>query len=351
MAKVKVLNAADIKQILDYPSVINVVEDAYKEKSNRTAEIWPMVYNAFSDDADMDIRSGSVKDKNIFGNKLLAWFGANSNVNKPELNGIVTLYSQTDGFPIALVNAPSLTGYRTGAAAAVASKALANQDAEHLLMVGAGNQSLYQIMGQLLVLPKINQVMIYDPLNDAQAQKLAQSANDSLNELFSTAIKSFMPEVAEKITQRLANVEFSAVSNIEEATKEAQVIVTATPSTKPMVNADWVQKGTHINAIGADMEGKQELDDHLFDKNNSFVDDVEQAINVGETQNPIKDGLISKADVKEIGDVLTGQADGRENDKEITIFDSTGIALQDLEAANLALVNADKFNIGQEVEL
>lgn len=351
MAKLKVLNANDIAHLLDMPSVINVVEDAYKEKADHSGEIWPMVYHAFSDMADMDIRSGCLKPKKVFGNKLLAWFGDNAKANKPELNGVVTLYSYDDGFPIAIVNAPALTGFRTGAAGAVASRLLANPNAKNLLMVGAGGQAAYQIMAQLTALPTVDHVMVYDPMSIENAQGFVKTIKDRLLKLFSTNIHDNLPAQAEEIQSRLTKVTFTAVSDLEAATKKAQVIVTATPSTKALIKADWIQPGTHINAIGADMEGKQEIDSKVYSTAHAFVDDREQATTVGETQNPINDHLITKEQVTEIGDALIGKAAGRNNDQEITIFDSTGIALQDLEAASLALKNAQQFNLGTEVEI
>lgn len=99
------------------------------------------------------------------------------------------------------------------------------------------------------------------------------------------------------------------------------------------------------------MEGKQELNTQLYQNARPFVDDLDQASEVGETQNPIKEKVIKKADVTEIGDVITKKAVGRQDTKEITIFDSTGIALQDLEAANLVLQRAKQFNAGVVVDL
>lgn len=168
----KVLNAHDISRLIDMPAVIDVVQDAYKEKAMKTGEIWPMIYHAFSDMADMDIRSGALQPKHIFGNKLLTWFGNNAQQNMPELNGLVTLYSSETGEPTGIINAPALTGYRTGAAGAVASRVLANPHSNTLLMVGAGGQALYQIMAQLCVLPEISTVEVYDPMNHENAENL-----------------------------------------------------------------------------------------------------------------------------------------------------------------------------------
>lgn len=101
----------------------------------------------------MDIRSGVLASKHVFGNKLLAWFGENAKRGLPELNGLVNLYNSDTGEPVAVLNATALTGFRTGAAGAVASRFLANPDTTTLLVVGTGSQAPYQIMAQLCVLP------------------------------------------------------------------------------------------------------------------------------------------------------------------------------------------------------
>jgi alanine dehydrogenase len=351
MTKVKVLNAQDVSHLVDMPTMIDVVQDAYQEKAAKTGEIWPMVYHAFSDMADMDIRSGVLQPKHIFGNKLLAWFGNNAQRNLPELNGLVTLYSSETGEPVGIINAPALTGYRTGAAGAVASRVLANPHSNTLLMVGAGSQALYQIMAQLCVLPEISTVEVYDPMSNENAKSFAAEAEGRLVELFSQKIQENIPAMAVKLEKRLSTVRFMAVDDLAMAVKKAQVIVTATPSTKPLIKVEWVQPGTHINAIGADMAGKQELDTAIFAHANAYVDDLEQATTVGETQNPVKDGTLKRDNIHEIGTVLTKQVSGRQNTKEITVFDSTGIALQDLEAANLALQRATEYHVGTTIEL
>lgn len=161
-------------------------------------------------------------------------------------------------------------------------------------------------MAQLCVLPKVTQVLLANPRDAKKAQAAVQ---------------------------------------------RSRVIVTATPSTKPLIQADWVQPGTHLNAIGADMEGKQELDAKLFQGAQAYTDDVPQASEVGEIQNPIKAGVIKPEQVVEIGNSLLDPTLGRHDANAITIFDSTGIALQDLAAANLAFVRAKEQGVGTQVDL
>ncbi|MEL7654850.1 MAG: ornithine cyclodeaminase family protein, partial [Bacillota bacterium] len=116
----------------------------------------------------------------------------------------------------------------------------------------------------------------------------------------------------------------------EDAVKGADIIITTTPSKEPIVKMEWVSPGTHIIAVGADMEGKQELEASLFDKAKIVVDHLQQCMTRGETQSPLKAGVIKEEDIHcEIGQILLGKKPGRESDSEITIFDTTGMAVQD----------------------
>lgn len=352
MTQVTMLSASQISHLLDMPSVIDAVADAYKEKANHPATLWPMVYEQLGGEADMNIRSGVLASKHVFGNKLLAWFGENAKRGLPELNGLVNLYNSDTGEPVAVLNATALTGFRTGA---VASRFLANPNATTLLLVGTGSQAPYQIMAQLCVLPKVTQVPLANPRDAKKAQAAAAQLPMTLEKLFSQTIRATNSAtnsvVAGLIDHRLSEVEFTGVTDLPAAVQRSRVIVTATPSTKPLIQADWVQPGTHLNAIGADMEGKQELDAKLFQGAQAYTDDVPQASEVGEIQNPIKAGVIKPEQVFEIGNALLDPTLGRHDANAITIFDSTGIALQDLAAANLVFVRAKEQGVGTQVDL
>ncbi|MEE6685064.1 ornithine cyclodeaminase family protein, partial [Limosilactobacillus fermentum] len=187
MTQVTMLRASQISHLLDTPAVIDAVADAYKEKANHPATLWPMVYEQLGGEADMDIRSGVLASKHVFGSKLLAWFDENAKRGLPELNGLVNLYSSDTGEPVAVLNATALTGFRTGAAGAVASRLLANPDATTLLVVGTGSQAPYQIMimAQLCVLPKVTQVLLANPRNAKKAQSAAAQMSMTLEKLLS----------------------------------------------------------------------------------------------------------------------------------------------------------------------
>lgn len=351
MSQVTVLSEKVLQQVLNMPAVMKAVETSYRAKSEKTGILWPMVYETINEHADMDIRSGLLTEERIFGSKLLAWFGSNAEKGLPALNGVINLYDAETGLPAAILNASALSGFRTGAASGVASQYLANPHASTLLLAGTGHQAPYQIMTQLIALPELKEVTLANPIHESSARRAAAEMKDQLESIFCAPIKDREPALAGRLSRRIQETHFSYSTDLAGDVKQADVIITATPSRKPYIQSEWVQPGTHINAIGADMAGKQELDSRLFSRARVFVDDVIQATSVGETQTAIREKLITKDSLREIGDLISGKTAGRTSESDITIFDSTGIALQDLMTAKLALDLADKYGMGTQVEL
>lgn len=213
MTQVTMLSASQISHLLDMPAVIDAVADAYKEKANHPATLWPMVYEQLGGEADMDIRSGVLASKHVFGNKLLAWFGENAKRGLPELNGLVNLYNSDTGEPAAVLNATALTGFRTGTAGAVASRLLANPDATTLLVVGTGSQAPYQIMAQLCVLPKVTQVLLANPRDANKAQAAAaQMPRRSTMKIKDFGVEQWMNEYETKAKYNLGETCVSSLS-------------------------------------------------------------------------------------------------------------------------------------------
>jgi len=216
------------------------------------------------------------------------------------------------GQAMAVVAANYLTAIRTAAASAVATRALARPDAATLAVIGAGAQALPQIEAQCAVHPfRRLLVAARDP---ARAAALVEAARPLIAD-------------ARAVTP-------------EEAVRAADVVLTLTPATAPVVLSDWVRPGTHINAVGSDTRGKQELDLPLVLRARMVVDEWAQSMRIGECQQAAADGSIAEADVATIGAVLNGAARGRSSDDEVTVFDSTGVSLQDLAVAGLALERA-----------
>ncbi|MEL7647723.1 MAG: ornithine cyclodeaminase family protein [Sedimentibacter sp.] len=339
MFDIKVLSKADTEKLLKMNDVINVVENVYRSKSENKTCVFPLIFHEFEPGvADMDIKSGWLKESNIFGLKLVSWFGENVKKDLPALIGAIMVMDSTTGVPIGILDGAHITGMRTGAAGALGAKYLARPDSKTLLIVGAGHVSTFQMAATLLLFPDLKTVMIYDPMNFNTAITKAETIKDTLK-------NNFDIKVDEK-------VKFTAVSDIKDATGISDIIITVTPSRKPIIMKEWVKPGTHFSCIGADMSGKEEIDPEIFRDARVFGDDITQCINVGETEIPVALGIISKEHIAgEIGDIISGKTTGRENNDQITIFDATGIALLDLATAKLALDEAKRNSMGSTVDL
>ena len=253
MAAITILSASDIEKVFTIADALEAVEDAYRQKAEGKGVAWPMVYAAFDPGvADMDIRSGELAASGLFGLKLTAWFSGNPAQGLPEIYGTTLICDNTTGAPLALLNASAITGLRTGAAGALGVKWLARKDARNLLVAGAGHQSAYQVAAVLAACPTIAHVEVWDPRKTE-----APEARVAL--------------MREKVAAMLAaagierSYEIVAVADGEAACGRADAIITITPATTPIIKRDWVRPGTHISCVGADMEGKQEIESALGD--------------------------------------------------------------------------------------
>lgn len=351
MNKVRILNEEVIREILDMKTVIEKVEEAYLMKEKFLGEIFPMISHEFEAGvADMDIKSGHIEGADLFGLKLVSWFSKNSEKNLPELIGTIMVFDSNTGVPKGILNGGYITSMRTGAAGAIGAKYLARKNSKSLLMVGTGQQAPYQIAATLMVMPSIEKVYIYNPRSIDRAKAFREGISEHLTEKF---LKSYEDDLKlYKTYKEKFDVNFEVVESIEEATKKADIIITATPSNEPIIKKDWVEPGTHFSCIGADLSGKQEIDEEIIGNSILFTDDIEQSMIIGEAEMAVKRKLLYKEDyMGEIGAVILDFAKGREQENDITVFDSTGIALQDLITANYALEIAKEKDLGDLVNL
>ena len=334
MSVIRIINGEVAEKVLNLNDAIMAVERAYAAHSVGRGILWPMVAAVFKEqDGDMDIKSGCLADEGVYGLKLVSWFGGNAEKNLPQLTGTTLLFDAGTGLPLALLNANAMTGLRTGAAGAIGAKYLARPDSKAMLMVGAGNQSPFQIAAMLLVMKNIDMVRLANPFDPSLAERRAAEIISKVKNLLTAAG-----------TER--DFELEPVADLEKAVSASDVITTATPSYKPMIMDGWVKPGTHFSCIGADMSGKEEIDARIFARARVFADDIKQAAAVGETEIPVRDGIIAKEDIGTIGGVIAGSVKGRLSAQDITVFDSTGLALQDLAIAKRALEVAEKLGLG-----
>jgi ornithine cyclodeaminase/alanine dehydrogenase len=340
MATIRVLSAADIQKVFTITDALEAVEEAYRQKAEGAGVAWPMVYEAFEEGvSDMDIRSGRLAASGVFGLKLTAWFSENPAKGMPEIFGTTLICDDTTGAPLALLNASAITGLRTGAAAALGIKWLARKDASRLLVAGAGHMSTFMVAASLVACPSITHVEVWDPKRvDAPVERVEQMRETVAALLAAAGVDRAF--------------ELVAVGDGEQAAGAADAIVTITPATAPIIKRDWVRPGTHVSCVGADMPGKQELESALVAAARLYVDDRAQSVASGELEVPVSEGAISPEDiVAELGEVIAGKAAGRTSDDEITVFDTSGIAVQDLASSKIAYERALEAGLGTVTEL
>lgn len=346
----RILDQEVISSILDMRTTIELVEKAYTLKDEEQASVFPVVFHEFlPGKADMDIKSGQLAGANIFGLKIVSWFGENPTKNLPAVIGAVLVLDSRTGAPKGIMSGEYITLMRTGAAGAIGAKYLARKDSENLLLVGSGHLAPYNILATLMSMDNIKQVNVYNVNSYERAAEFCRLVKGKLEKLILPYESD--SEYYEKLKKKI-DIQYNPVDNIQQATVTADIIITATPSRKPIIMKEWVKPGTHISCVGADMEGKQEIDENLFSVGSVFVDDVTQAIRLGETEIPFKKGIISKEGiVSEIGSVILGRTVGRTSEQDITIYDSTGIALQDLITADYLLREAEEKGMGVTAQL
>jgi alanine dehydrogenase len=343
MIPIRILSDKDIRRALDIKSTVAFVERAFTMKSTGQARLFPIVSEEIIEGrAEMDIKSGILAEEKIFGLKVVSWFGDNSKKGLSTITGLSMIFDLENGFPKALLNASYMTAMRTGAAGAIGVKYLANPGSEVLLMVGTGAQAIFQIAATLSIERSIKRVFLFNPLNFDGAKKLRKDIKQELGKILEDMND---PENGEW-KKRIEAVEFIATNDPAGALKEAEVVITATPSRKPLLLNGWIKQGTHFSCIGADTVGKQEIDEKIFKDATIFVDDITQAISVGETQSAVRTGMIQSENLREIGQLIAGNVKGRMSEQDITVFDSTGIALQDLAVAKYLVEKTEELNIG-----
>lgn len=245
----------------------------------------------------------------VMGIKLITIFPGNHATGLPSHQGIVMLFDAKNGNPLLILDAAEITAIRTAAASAVATRLLAREDAQRLAIIGSGEQAARHIESMLLVRP-IRQIDLWSR-NEHNAKELATT-------------------IARKYS-----IPIKVHPHPEDAVKEADIICTTTASKEPVIQGDWISKGTHINAVGSSTTTARELDTAAILRSRLYTDCYESLFKeAGDFLIPQKEGAITNTAVQgEIGEVLIGKKKGREHDDEITLFKSLGIAAEDLFAA------------------
>jgi ornithine cyclodeaminase len=258
------------------------------------------------------VKSAAAAALGLTGIKIGSYWPDNASRNLPRHNSCVLFFDEERGRIEAVVEAGIVNGYRTSAANAVAATRLARPDAEVLAIFGAGNQARFEVAAVCDVL-QIKTVLVVNRDQDRASRFAAELADRGLK---------------------------SSVSHPEAACRAADMIITATASRAPLFEAEWVQPGTHLACMGADAPNKQELPPALLRGASLYADLPAQAVRIGEFQHIAALAEEGRMTIMAIGDVLREHVPGRRSVDEITIFDSSGIALQDLFVIERILARA-----------
>ncbi len=305
------LTRSEIEALINFPAAADAIEAAYRAASAGEVNIPPVGHITFPQGADCHIKYGHVMGDARFVIKIATGFPANAAKGLPSGNGLVLVLSaETGAVEAVLHDEMMLTDIRTGIGGAIASRALARADSRVALVIGTGAQARRQIEAHAALMPHLT-VYLWgrDPVR-----------RDGL------------------IADLAADVAVQPVVDLAKAARRADIIITATGASRPVVMSDWVQAGTHITAVGADAPGKQELEVALVARAELLaVDLASQCLDHGEVSHAAAAGLIAAGDLREMGAILSGTVAARVCDADITIADLTGIAAQDIAIAHNVL--------------
>ena len=309
-----ILGRRQTEEFLSVGEAVIAVEHAFKLKAQGRAIMPPKLYLDMLEFGG-DFRAMPAYIDGIAGLKWVSGYPDNHRYNLPTVMATIILCDPETGRPLVIMSGEYITNIRTGAAGGVAVKYLARSDSTVVGMIGAGMQARTQLLAIIEVLPSIKEVKVFD-LRKEVSQRYAQ--------IMAAELK----------------INICPVETVEAAT-DADIVVTTTPSREPVVKKHHIKPGTHISAIGADAKGKQELDSGLLASAKVVVDDIEQASHGGEINVPLSESQLRIEQIYgTIGEIAANLKNGRENDDEITIFDSTGLAIQDIVCAKLVYEKA-----------
>jgi len=298
---------------LDIGLVNLAVESAFSDHGKGLVQMPPKVYVTLPE-GDFRTMPAYLPSLSIAGVKVVNVHPGNPAKGLPTVMALTIILDIATGKPVAVINATRLTDMRTGAAGAVAAKYLSPKKEIVLGVVGTGKQ--------------------------AEAQVTAISRELKIREL---KVWSRNPDHVRKFADRF--MEYPCTSGSLEKICDCDVLVTTTPSRSPIVKSEWIHDGTHINAIGADAPGKEELDPAILKRAQVFVDDTAQALHSGEINVPVTKGIFRETDIAgTLGEVVIGKKK-RADAGSITVFDSTGLAIQDLAIAHIAMRHGEKIDL------
>lgn len=322
--KLLALSASDFHQALPMPEAVEAMKSAFADLSAERAQV-PQRAVLESGGGSLLVKP-AVQPGAGCGAKLLTYYPQNREHGRPLIHALVVLFDAETGVPIGLCEGASLTAWRTGAASGAATDLLAAPDARTAAIFGAGVQARTQLLAIAAVRP-LERVDVYSRSSGPLA--------------------AFVAQLDEEVDAQVV-----AASSPEEALVNAQIVCTATPATEPLFDGDSIGAGTHINCVGSFTPAMREVDRKLVARSQLFVDSRQSVgLEAGELIDARDAGITSAEAWTELGEVVEGSRPGRQSAKEVTLFKSVGVAIQDTAAGALALRRARELGLGTELDL
>jgi alanine dehydrogenase len=320
--EVLLLSSRDVGSLLTLDECIAAVELAFRAHGEHKA-VPPGVLSMHAEGGGFHVKAGMLNlDHSYFAAKVNGNFPENpSRFGLPTIQGLIVLCNAGNGTPLAIIDSREITSLRTAAATAVAAKVLARRESETVTICGCGTQGRVQLMAVARVRP-VRVVFAFDK-DSKQAERFARGLAGELG------------------------LTVQPVSDPADAFRHSDICVTCTTSCEPVLHSDDVSAGTFIAAVGADNPQKQELQPGLMARSKVVCDVLDQCASMGDLHHALDAGVMRRADVHgELGEIVAGNKVGRESAEEITIFDSTGMALQDVAASAVLYEKAQRQGLG-----
>ena len=314
-----VLNDADVRALMSMSDCVGVMEDAFSQAGD--GKVWNRPRSRIRMPRGFHhLMAAYLADSEVFGLKTYTSFRSGTRFT-------TMLYDSNNGDLLAMVQGPRIGQLRTGAVTGVGTKHMSRANSSTVGIIGAGFQSRGQLEGVCDVRDIVS-AKIFD-VSEENSQKMADEMGDSLG------------------------IQTSVAGSAEEAVTDVDIIITMTTARTPVLFGDWLKEGQHINAAGSNHWIRQEVDDNVIRKADRIVaDSIEDAqIESGDLLFPIERGRVMWSAIRELSDVVCGHITGRESDQEITLFESQGVAITDVAAANFVYRKAIGQGMGQELPL
>ena len=320
--KLLLLDKNHVESLLTPEAVLEAVRDAFKLHSLGEGRVFPVVREKLPSGGVFGIKSGDIVSQDVLGFKAAGFWATNRALGGEPHQATILLFDPYTGRPLCMIDGNIVTTLRTGAAGGLGLLQFARSDSTRLCVFGTGVQAQIQTQFALRLLPGLRSLQYV-------------SINDEPDTRFEAAIQ---PEAA------AIGCSIRHVTDRDAAVAGSDIVITATPDGGALFSRDAVQPGTHLNCVGADTEGKRELPAGLLKHVRLFADDLIQARSIGESQ------WAKDVPCTMLGDLLTGKMDFQRQTDDITVFDMTGIALQDLTVAHLLRRQSEATGIGTVID-